>query len=55
MLRSHIKEFENFDPKRAFQMNNASVEIIKENKDIVAFLYIITSITYCQVPLFSLS
>ena len=31
------------DPKKASQVNDIPIEVIKENKDIVAFSYIITS------------
>ena len=47
-----LKELETLDPKKASQVSDISVKIIKENKDIVVFSYITTFITYYQVPIF---
>ena len=42
------------DPKKTSQVNDIHVKVIKENNDIIALSYVITSITHYQVPLFPL-
>ena len=49
-----LKELEKLDRKKTSQLNDIPVKVIKENKDIVAFSYIITLISHYQAPLFLL-
>ena len=43
-LDQTLKKVQKLDPKKASQVNDIPIEVIKENKDIVAFSYIILQV-----------
>ena len=45
-LDQTLKELENLDPKKVSQVNDIPVKVIKGSKDILASLYIISSVTH---------
>ena len=43
-LDQTLKKLQKLDPKKASQVNDIPIDVIKENKDIVAFSYIILQV-----------